>query len=68
MHLNFWYCRRSNNVAVFVRTDVTSWDDNKELFATAEKEFGGVDVSRCQIQQVSGYSDELNVTNIYIIR
>jgi NAD(P)-dependent dehydrogenase (short-subunit alcohol dehydrogenase family) len=32
-------------VAVFLKTDVTSWDDNKSLFQLAEDEFGGVDVS-----------------------
>ncbi|KAI8575695.1 hypothetical protein K450DRAFT_260358 [Umbelopsis ramanniana AG] len=37
--------KQSDNIAVFVRTDVTSWDDNKKLFATAEKEFGGVDIA-----------------------
>ncbi|GAB5589155.1 hypothetical protein Unana1_04055 [Umbelopsis nana] len=32
-----------NKVAVFVHTDVTSWADNKKIFAVAEERFGGVD-------------------------
>ncbi|KAH8555643.1 hypothetical protein BGW37DRAFT_478021 [Umbelopsis sp. PMI_123] len=35
----------SDKIAVFVHTDVTTWDDNKRLFATAETEFGGVDIA-----------------------
>ncbi|KAI9257081.1 hypothetical protein EDC94DRAFT_661401 [Helicostylum pulchrum] len=32
-------------VAVFLRTDVSRYDDNKALFQLAENEFGGVDIA-----------------------
>ncbi|KAG2233047.1 hypothetical protein BDF21DRAFT_396534 [Thamnidium elegans] len=32
-------------VAVFLRTDVSRYDDNKALFQLAESEFGGVDIA-----------------------
>jgi hypothetical protein len=32
-----------------VHADATSWDDNKKLFAVAEEQFGGVDVSICAL-------------------
>lgn len=36
--------RAGKRVAAFIRTDVTKYSDNKNLFQLAEKEFGGVDV------------------------
>ncbi|KAG2207088.1 hypothetical protein INT46_010488 [Mucor plumbeus] len=35
--------RAGEKVAVFIRTDVTKYDDNKNLFQLAEREFSGVD-------------------------
>lgn len=37
--------RAGKKVAVFIRTDVTTYKDNQALFNLAETEFGGVDVS-----------------------
>ncbi|KAI9262247.1 hypothetical protein BDA99DRAFT_510669 [Phascolomyces articulosus] len=34
-----------SKIAVFIRTDVTSYKDNIALFQCAEKEFGGVDIA-----------------------
>ncbi|KAI7849076.1 hypothetical protein BDC45DRAFT_609794 [Circinella umbellata] len=37
--------RLGNEVSVFLRTDVTKYDDLKALFALAESKFGGVDIA-----------------------
>ncbi|KAG2178940.1 hypothetical protein INT43_001787 [Umbelopsis isabellina] len=37
--------QNSEKVAVYLKTDVTTWDDNKSLFKLAEDEFGGVDIA-----------------------
>ena len=37
--------RVGSEVAVFLRTDVTKYDDLKALFSLAESKFGGIDVS-----------------------
>ena len=38
------YHRAKSNVAAFIRTDVTKYKDNQDLFKLAESTFGGVDV------------------------
>ncbi|KAI7849075.1 hypothetical protein BDC45DRAFT_521478 [Circinella umbellata] len=37
--------RHGSDVAVFLRTDVSKYDDLKALFALAESKFGGVDIA-----------------------
>ncbi|CAO0790125.1 unnamed protein product [Mucor circinelloides] len=41
--VNAYNSEAKSKVAAFIRTDVTKYKDNQELFKLAEKEFGGVD-------------------------
>ena len=36
--------------AVFVKTDVTNWDDLTNMFDVAEQEFGGADIVRSTLE------------------